>query len=554
MAVPVYKRLFRLLKDVDWASIADGQFLQRSGDMIVGGDASAGGASALVDLIDVTGTPGTGKAPVYDGAAFALTDIATQSELNTEAASRAAADTAEAVARAAGDTAAVATAESYSDAALASHVAAADPHTGYQKESEKGSAGGYASLDGGGTVPDAQLPAAIARDTEVTNAVAAEAIARDAAIAAAVSNLINGAPGALDTLKELADAINDDASFAASVTSALAGKQPLDADLTAVAGLTTTAFGRSLLELANAAALRTAAALGTSATLDVPAAGDAASGQVVKGNDSRLSDTRTPTDGSVTNAKVAGGAAIAYSKLNLAASIVAADFSDAEIAALAGLVSAANKLPYFTGSGAAALADLSAFARTILDDADAATVLATLGVSSFIQTLLDDGDAATARATLGVTGAGSYACIVDQKTANTAGGGFTSGAWRTRDLNTEQADPDGIVSISSNQFTLQAGTYRIRATAPGAFVAQHKTRLRNITDTTTTLVGSSEYADNSANGDQTISVIVGRFTIAAQKTFEIQHQCTSTKATNGLGVAVNFAEVEIYTIVEIIKE
>jgi hypothetical protein len=59
------------------------------------------------------------------------------------------------------------------DAAIAVHVAAADPHTGYQKESEKGAASGYASLDAGGTVPDAQIPAGIARDTELAAAVAA---------------------------------------------------------------------------------------------------------------------------------------------------------------------------------------------------------------------------------------------------------------------------------------------------------------------------------------------------------------------------------------------
>lgn len=41
---------------------------------------------------------------------------------------------------------------------LSSHVAAADPHTGYQKESEKGSANGYASLDAAGLIPVSQLP------------------------------------------------------------------------------------------------------------------------------------------------------------------------------------------------------------------------------------------------------------------------------------------------------------------------------------------------------------------------------------------------------------
>ncbi|MBN1495935.1 MAG: hypothetical protein JXA07_04145, partial [Spirochaetes bacterium] len=57
-----------------------------------------------------------------------------------------------------------------------------------------------------------------------------------------------------------------------------------------------------------------------------------------------------------------------------------AEKMDAELAAIAGLTSAANKYVYFTGSGAAALGTVSAYIRGILDDADEATFKASVNL------------------------------------------------------------------------------------------------------------------------------------------------------------------------------
>jgi len=100
-----------------------------------------------------------------------------------------------------------------------------------------GNADGVAELDENGFVPDAQIPAGITRDTELSSA-----------ITTAITNLIDGSPAALDTLNELAAAINDDSSYAATITTALGFKAPLASP--AFTG-TVTGIDKTMVGLAN---------------------------------------------------------------------------------------------------------------------------------------------------------------------------------------------------------------------------------------------------------------------------------------------------------------
>ena len=147
----------------------------------------------------------------------------------------------------------------------------------------------------------------------------------------------------------------------------------------------------------------------------------------------------------------------------------------------------------------------------------------------------------------------SYALLADRHGA-TAGdrGTFSSGGWRTREINTEVVDTDNIVTLSSNQFTLQAGTYQIKFGACAYKVNRHITRLRQISPAATIAAGSSQYSW-ATDANLQWSRGFARLTISQATAYEIQHYCQTTQSSNGFGFQMTYSTSD-YVQVEIYKE
>ncbi|EPJ7713856.1 gp53-like domain-containing protein [Citrobacter freundii] len=235
------------------------------------------------------------------------------------------------------------------DKNLADHIAAPNPHTQYAPKESPALTGTPTAPTPTKTDNSTKLattghvknvvadyaplasPALTGKPTAPTAAQASNdtQLATTAFVKAALAALVASSPEALDTLNELAAALGNDPNFATTMTNALAGKQPLDNTLTALSGKSVSA----LLEY-----------LGLG---DVLHAGK---------NLYEIAEK--------------GAAHQASARDNLALNAIAA------------IVGGKNKLPYFADMNTAALADFTAFAKTLLSRTDASAVRGDLGLKS----------------------------------------------------------------------------------------------------------------------------------------------------------------------------
>ncbi|RRM01744.1 phage tail protein [Escherichia coli] len=223
----------------------------------------------------------------------------------------------------------------YADDQMAKHLAAPDPHSQYAPKASPTFTG----------TPKAPTPAAGNNTTQ---------LATTAFVQAALKAVINGAPATLDTLKEIAAAINNDPKFSTTINNALALKAPLSSPaLTGTPTAPTAAQSVNNTQIATTAFVKSAiAAMVGSAPAALDTLNELAA---ALGNDPNFATT-------ITN------------------SLAGKQPKDATLTALAGLSTSKDKLPYFTGEDRAALTALTSVGRAILSKPSAQGVLDYLGL------------------------------------------------------------------------------------------------------------------------------------------------------------------------------
>jgi hypothetical protein len=140
--------------------------------------------------------------------------------------------------------------------------------------------------------------------------------------------------------------------------------------------------------------------------------------------------------------------------------------------------------------------------------------------------------------------------IKDVKSAGTNGGTCTPDTYIQRTINTlENPNSYSWASLSSNQFTLTAGTYLIDAVVPASQGQGFKAKLRNVTDSADSIIGTSGYTIDI----QSHSFIRGVVVLTGSKVFQIHHRCDVSVSANDLGQAGATGDDEVYTNIQITK-
>jgi hypothetical protein len=264
--------------------------------------------------------------------------------------------------------------------------------------------------------------------------------------------------------------------------------------------------------------------------------------------------TGTISASTITNSDIASNASINRSKIELGTSAhvlindgTGALSSEAQLSILRGGTGRSTALGAFN-----ALSPMTSTGDLIYGGTNGSATRLGIGSAGQILTV-SGGSPAWAAAS-----PGTYITIADVKASTALGGTAVTATWTARNLNTLNQTASVVVNGSSftgtggtnTDIVLPAGTYYIKASAPfyGAN-RKAKIRIRNTTDSSTIVNGQTMYQNNGAVVIHAEAI----FTLASQKTIQLQYYYDSGLSTDDLGPNLNSGDDMVFSQVLLIK-
>jgi len=154
----------------------------------------------------------------------------------------------------------------------------------------------------------------------------------------------------------------------------------------------------------------------------------------------------------------------------------------------------------------------------------------------------------------------SIAIVADKKSSGTSGGQYSADQWTTRTLDDEEFDPENVVTLANNQFTLISGKYYIKYFTTAFYSNSAFSRLYDHTNSTVIVYGTDAHPSKDRSGvyDHTNSLSHGScyLSITTPTAYSIDFYPDALDSNNGgapasttlSGVDVYFTKVDIMKI------
>ena len=143
------------------------------------------------------------------------------------------------------------------------------------------------------------------------------------------------------------------------------------------------------------------------------------------------------------------------------------------------------------------------------------------------------------------------AVLQDVKNNNVAGGTAVTAVWTARTLNTISSDPNGlIIDLASNEWKVAAGDYQVKVLAPFHHTRGTRLRIYDVTNSVVIGYGPSLYINNNVDMEVSLNL---RITPHKDNVYRLEYYCERGGHADGLGIAANVGQPEIYTTLEITR-